>query len=947
MPPKRRSSTTSTNTNTPSRTTTGGMDRNVEDDNHTKMDVLEVGTPSTSMTKTQPKRKNDDNDDQNSIDSVDTHQSMGSRSSARLKRKREGLTSLTTTTTTNKILNFDTVMEEEEEEDGNEEEETTKTAPKQTRRSAKRTKLHHPTVTKHTNPDEEENDRMTTTRTNTSTSITLQNHHQDEDQDMMITEVNEDIITLDSSVVIVTNEHNTARIHHPPSSFIMADATAVRYSHTYYTTEETELHREEKDVEFVHPVQVLPVPPPPSSPSSLLLFATTTTSTTTRRSAAEEEEEKEETPKLESLPLRTHGVLPKEDVVNEEEVPPRHFLSSIGSRVCDPEDTVVPVIENDPDMTTDAIRHPYHQSTLFWCFVLLVVQIVAYPFWINPILSSTVVFSRFLLDHVYRRSSSSSRRHTNQNLGSPNIVATTTTTSDDILSNTIWTIQQLQQELQTLTQQEQTTREELLVLLIRNDEDENDNDNYPNNTNNTINITETIRYYETMIQNRIVELSKTIEQLEPFHSSSGKGKQSLKMVPHNETDRSKNLFLLDLSRSDFFDNLLTSNTSRNNSSSQNQPSVHCEMDGDNTTINDEHDDPTSSPLIFLQQDEMDLSLQELQNQIRDMIHTTIMTSTSTMEQIRHWIQAEIRNETILLRQQITNPNTAATAAGSTDDIVRSIVSQRIWTKQSDMEWQPTHDDDDGVNNDNIHNIDYASVVHGGTILYATPSLIHTLPIVNRILSWMQLRFYGHTAEMIITPKSTIRHGRRHHDNDLPNPILGQCWSFVRNTPAMVVVRLGQSMDVSSVSMQHPLIATTETAIQTFHVYGHEDIQSQSPWHHRTEQERFRQSLSTFMTDLTNRTSTAENGWYYLGTFVYDASESMPGTNGVVQFPIQRKPTMPPLRIVRLEIDPILIMDTNTAKRPDYKYSCLYRFRVHGVPSSSSSTTTTVTTPVRP
>ena len=557
-----------------------------------------------------------------------------------------------------------------------------------------------------------------------------------------------------------------------------------------------------------------------------------------------------------------------------------------------------------------------------------------------------MVFSRFLLDHVYRRTS---RRHTNQNiqtnLGSPNIVATTTTTtSDDILSNTIWTIQQLQQELQTLTQQEQTTREELLVLLIRNDEDENDNDNYPNNknNNNTINITETIRYYETMIQNRIVELSKTIEQLEPFHSSSGKGKQSLKIVPHNETDRSKNLFLLDLSRSDFFDNLLTSNTSRN-SNSQNQPSVHCEMDGENTTIN-EH---VGSPLIFLQQDEMDLSLQELQNQIRDMIHTTIMTSTSTMEQIRHWIQAEIRNETILLRQQITNPSTA-TAAGSTDDIVRSIVSQRIWTKQSDMEWQPTNDD--GVNNDNIHNIDYASVVHGGTILYATPSLIHTLPIVNRVLSWLQLRFYGHTAEMIITPKTTIRHGRRHHENDLPNPILGQCWSFVRNTPAMVVVRLGQSMDVSSVSMQHPLIATTETAIQTFHVYGHEDIQSQSPWHHRTEQERFRQSLSTFMTDPTNRTSTAENGWYYLGTFVYDASESMPGTNGVVQFPIQMKPTMPPLRIVRLEIDPILIMDTdttNTAKRPDYKYSCLYRFRVHGVPSSSSSTTTTVTTPVRP
>ena len=246
-----------------------------------------------------------------------------------------------------------------------------------------------------------------------------------------------------------------------------------------------------------------------------------------------------------------------------------------------------------------------------------------------------------------------------------------------------------------------------------------------------------------------------------------------------------------------------------------------------------------------------------------MIYTTTMNSTSTMEQIRNWIHDEIKNAT---KQLLKPPPSihSATASGDgsgtgsiSSEMVRSIVEQRIMEKQSDIEW---HSDDGSPN------IDYASMIQGSTILYATPSLIHTLPIVNRILSFLQLRFYGHTAEIILTPTVSSMVGRAAHLNHSPhNKILnglGQCWSFLRNQPAMVVVQLGQSINVSSVSIEHPFISTIETAIQTFHVYGHEDISYHDD--EPQEQQKFLQGIpSLLLSDNTTTKEDHDTGWYYL------------------------------------------------------------------------------------
>lgn len=443
-----------------------------------------------------------------------------------------------------------------------------------------------------------------------------------------------------------------------------------------------------------------------------------------------------------------------------------------------------------------------------------------------------------------------------------------------------------------------------------------------------------------MIQNRIVELSKTVQQLQSYNRSSmthlqiTQQQQQQQQANHyrdNKKDRSSNVFVLDLSRSDFFDTMMTSTSSDSNGDDDNTTS-HCNSDNTASTTIDDDPPPQSAPLLH--HDEMDVAVQEFQNQIRDMIHTTILSSTSTMEQIRDWIQNELRNETMKIVQQSKKSNDAAAGGGSgysnNNDIVRTIVAQRILEKQADVEW---HSD----NADDIHqNMDYASILHGSTILYATPSLIHTLPILNRILSFLLLRFYGHTAEMILTPKVSMTTTRRRND---PNVVLGQCWSFLRTKPAMVVIQMGQSIRISSVSIEHPLASTTETAIRTFHVYGHADVSSQR----HPEQESFVQGIPQLRRSDNVTTTQAEDGWYYLGTFVHDVTNSIPGTNGLVVFSIPTKhrqddSPIPPLRIIRLHIDPI-VPDTTTATTTNeskYHYSCLYRFRVHGEPASTTT-----------
>ena len=131
-----------------------------------------------------------------------------------------------------------------------------------------------------------------------------------------------------------------------------------------------------------------------------------------------------------------------------------------------------------------------------------------------------------------------------------------------------------------------------------------------------------------------------------------------------------------------------------------------------------------------------------------------------------------------------------------------------------------------------------------------------------------------------------------------------------------------------------ILSTIETAIQTFHVYGYEDIS-----YHRDELQEQKKFLQRIPSLLLSDKEDHDTGWYYLGTFVYDISKSILGTKGLVNFPIlkhsSQDPNIPPLRILLLQINPIIPGVTTDATTAKYLYSCMYRFRVHGEPSLAS------------
>ncbi|KAL7452863.1 hypothetical protein ACHAWC_004579 [Mediolabrus comicus] len=199
--------------------------------------------------------------------------------------------------------------------------------------------------------------------------------------------------------------------------------------------------------------------------------------------------------------------------------------------------------------------------------------------------------------------------------------------------------------------------------------------------------------------------------------------------------------------------------------------------------------------------------------------------------------------------------------------------------------------------DRTGKFDYASVIHGARVLRRGPratslSLFEGLPLINRVLAYSKLRFYGHPPEVALRPTTTLY-----------SP--GHCWSFgddfssnrarlqtqdgLRGEYATLTVALSQEIIVSEVLIDHAPRGSASnngnTAIKTFRVIGYEDIGAfGEPW-----------ELGSFQYDFN------------LGLQTFAIPTSIDGT------------TVPKLKAVSLAVD------TNWGA----EYSCLYRFRVHG------------------
>jgi len=201
--------------------------------------------------------------------------------------------------------------------------------------------------------------------------------------------------------------------------------------------------------------------------------------------------------------------------------------------------------------------------------------------------------------------------------------------------------------------------------------------------------------------------------------------------------------------------------------------------------------------------------------------------------------------------------------------------------------------------DRTGKFDYASIIHGASVVrrgpYATSySLYETLPLVNRILAYLKLRFYGHPPEVTLLPTFPM-HAR------------GQCWSFpnefssprtrgqtldedgIRGDYATLTVSLTSAITITEIMIEHvsPNISSDpNTAIKEFRVVGFEDGGAYGePWE--------------------------------LGTFKFAIGPTMQAFSIPTMLDGQNVPKLKSVAIA---------VDSNWGQE---EYSCLYRVRVHG------------------
>jgi hypothetical protein len=209
--------------------------------------------------------------------------------------------------------------------------------------------------------------------------------------------------------------------------------------------------------------------------------------------------------------------------------------------------------------------------------------------------------------------------------------------------------------------------------------------------------------------------------------------------------------------------------------------------------------------------------------------------------------------------------------------------------------------------------DFASIINGAKVLrrgpYATSSsLYETLPLLNRILAYTKLRFYGHPPEVALLPTFPI-HAR------------GQCWSFPNESTnalsrqrmvgsssgiiandllglyATLSVRLASAVYVTEIMVEHnPTVipshesssSSSSSAIKHFRVLGFEDGGAfGDPWE--------------------------------LGSFTFIPGSSISQTTFSIPAMLDGQ-RIPKMKVISIAVD----------SNGGANYSCLYRVRVHGI-----------------
>jgi hypothetical protein len=186
----------------------------------------------------------------------------------------------------------------------------------------------------------------------------------------------------------------------------------------------------------------------------------------------------------------------------------------------------------------------------------------------------------------------------------------------------------------------------------------------------------------------------------------------------------------------------------------------------------------------------------------------IIAKPETAELVRAWLRKSPPVGGVAI------PKGKIQAGGSSMSSIRKIVEGVLAMERADQ----------------TGNIDYAAIYNGAAVIRSgdratTPALVNKLPLFNRIAALLSLRFYGHEAEIALTPT-------------YPRDALGQCWAFAKASEkysgfGTLSVRLAKPVFVTSISVEHPPKEVTDrvnTAIRSFRVFGFEGPDAQGkPW----------------------------------------------------------------------------------------------------------------------
>jgi hypothetical protein len=202
--------------------------------------------------------------------------------------------------------------------------------------------------------------------------------------------------------------------------------------------------------------------------------------------------------------------------------------------------------------------------------------------------------------------------------------------------------------------------------------------------------------------------------------------------------------------------------------------------------------------------------QMAQDELRRMMLSSasdIMSSEDVSTNLRMWVRKAIPEPDPAQREDMVPTN------GLTQTRARDVITKVLEKERADQ----------------LGVVDYASVLSGASVMTraTSPSLVDSLPLLNRLMQHARLRFYGHGPEAALTPT-------------FPVNALGQCWAFERHPQerkggryATLTVQLGQPVHVTNVVVEHApkeLTNEPETAIQQFRILGYEDADATSePW----------------------------------------------------------------------------------------------------------------------